>query len=272
MTHPYRPIHTPALQPELHRPWYLCREYAPSRRLESIVAFYWTMNYQPVSERQWHRVIPDGCFDIVVDLRSPSSRKAARVKGLATGTEVLHFTQARSIFGIRMYSEAARTLLKFPLSEFRDHPVYLEDVWGLEGLNWVEQILTAKTTTEIMERVEHKLDQLVTDSDKPTPSLIYQSMQYMYACKGNLSVADLADQVHFSERHLRRAFHRELGISPKEMLGIVRFQSILREFASGDYSSLTDLAQKYGYYDQSHFTNTFARYYGLSLKHLTKRG
>jgi AraC-like DNA-binding protein len=230
------------------------------------------MDYQPMPERQWHRIIPDGCFDIIVDLRSPSSRKAAYVKGLATQSEVLHFAQARSIFGIRMYSEAARILLKSPLSAFKEHPVYLEDVWGYEGLHWVEQILTAKTTSEIIERVERKLGQLLADSNRPAPSLVYQSMQHMYAYKGNLSVADLADQVHFSERHLRRAFHSELGLSPKEMLGIVRFQNILREFASGGYASLTGLALKYGYYDQSHFSNTFARYYGLPLKRLTKGG
>ncbi|MEK3916170.1 helix-turn-helix transcriptional regulator [Paenibacillus sp. FSL H7-0331] len=272
MTHPYRPIHSPILQPELHRPWYRCREYTPSRRLESHVASFWTMDFQPVSEHQSHRIIPDGCVDIVVNLLSPSSRKAAYVVGLATRSEILHFSEARSIFGIRIYSESARAILKFPLSAFMEHPVFLEEVWGLEGLYWVEEILNAKTTSDIIEIVEHKLCQKLTDSDMPTPSLVYQSMQLMYVYKGNLSVTNLADKVHFSERHLRRVFDREIGLSPKEMLGIVRFQSILQEFYRGGYSSLTDLALKYGYNDQSHFANTFTRYYGLPLKRLTKKG
>ncbi|WP_167372855.1 AraC family transcriptional regulator [Paenibacillus rhizosphaerae] len=47
-------------------------------------------------------------------------------------------------------------------------------------------------------------------------------MQIIYHHKGNLSVTDLAEQAHSSERHLRRAFKQELGLSPKEMLGIIR--------------------------------------------------
>jgi AraC-like DNA-binding protein len=272
MTHPYRPVHSPLLQPELRRPWYKCREYSPSRRLASHVASFWTMDYQPATDHQWHRIIPDGCVDIVINLLSPASRKAAYVAGLATRSEVLRFSEARSIFGIRIYSESARAILKSPLSAFKGHRVFLEEAWGLEGLHWVERILAAETISDILAIAERKLSHMLTDHDAPAPSLVYQSMQMMYESKGNLSVANLADRVHFSERHLRRAFDRELGLSPKEMLGIVRFQSILQEFYRGDYASLTDLALKYGYYDQSHFANTFTRYYGLPLKRLTKPG
>ncbi|WP_084203803.1 AraC family transcriptional regulator [Paenibacillus rhizosphaerae] len=54
------------------------------------------------------------------------------------------------------------------------------------------------------------------------PLWCLRSMQIIYHHKGNLSVTDLAEQAHSSERHLRRAFKQELGLSPKEMLGIIR--------------------------------------------------
>ncbi|WP_167666024.1 DUF6597 domain-containing transcriptional factor [Paenibacillus pabuli] len=190
------------MQPELHRPWYNYREYKPSRRLESHVASFWTMDFQPVTEEdQWHRIIPDGCVDIIINLLSLTSRKSTHVLGLTTRSEVLHFSEARSIFGIRIYSESARALLKFPLSAFMKHHVFLEEVWGLNGLYWVEAILTAKTTSDIIEIVEHNLCKMLTDSNIHTPSLVYQSMQHMYAYKGNLTVTNLADKVNFSERH-----------------------------------------------------------------------
>jgi AraC-type DNA-binding domain-containing proteins len=272
MTHPYRPIHSPALEPELTRPWYHCREYTPSRSLESHIAAFWTMDYRPVPENQLHRIIPDGCVDIVVDLLSPSSRKAAYIVGLATRSEVLEFSQARSLFGIRIYSESVRALFRFPLSAFREHRVYLEEIWGLEGLHWVEEIQAAQSNSDIIEVVERKIIRMLTRGDESTPSLVYESLMHIYDSKGSLSVGSLADKVHFSERHLRRAFDKELGLSPKEMLGIVRFQSILQEYSRGGHSSLSDLALKYGYYDQSHFANSFARYYGVPLKRLTGKG
>ncbi|WP_213619520.1 helix-turn-helix transcriptional regulator [Paenibacillus sp. J22TS3] len=271
MTHSFHPVHSPKLQPELHQPWYKCREYPPSPRLESHVASFWTMDFRPVPDQIGHRVIPDGCVDIVVNLLSPASRKAAYVVGLTTQSEVLQFSEARSLFGIRLYSESARSILKTPLSALKGERIYLEDVLSLKGMYCVEEILAAQTIPDILAVAEQHLDRILADSDIAISPLVYQSMQIIYDRKGNLSVTNLANQVHCSERHLRRVFDQEFGLSPKEMLGIVRFQSTLQEFHQGRYSSLADLALKYGYYDESHFTNTFTQYYGMSLKGLIRK-
>ncbi|WP_373309093.1 MULTISPECIES: AraC family transcriptional regulator [Paenibacillus] len=61
-----------------------------------------------------------------------------------------------------------------------------------------------------------------------------------------------------------------LFFTSQHKLGIIRFQSALKEFHKRNYSNLTDLALEYGYYDQSHFTNSFSRYYGLPVKRLTR--
>ncbi|MFB5676833.1 DUF6597 domain-containing transcriptional factor [Paenibacillus terreus] len=272
MRHSYRPVPSPKLQPELHHPGYSYREYAPSHHLAPYIVCYWTMEFQPGAEKQLHRIIPDGCVGIIVDLLSSSCRKAAFVDGLATQSEVLHFSAARSMFGIQFYSEAAGAILKSPLSALTGHHVFLEDIWGIEGPLMVEEILAANNVSAIIKIVERKLSQILDLNDMPASSLVYKSMQYMYGFKGNLSVKNLAEKLNFSERHLRRAFDRELGLSPKEMLGIVRFQSMLQDLYRRSYSSLTDLALKYGYYDQSHFAKDFTRYYGLPLRQVAKKG
>jgi len=271
MSHPYHPLHAPQLQPQLHRPTHSFREFEPSPSLASHVATYWMVDFQPLPGNQGHRVIPDGCVDIIVDLLASSSRQAAYVVGLTTQVEVLQFEKARSVWGIRLYSESARTILKAPLSAFTANRVYIEELWGQEALDWVEKLLTAKSIPDRIEVVERQLGRVLAAAETPAPTLVYRSMQYIYDYKGNLSVTALAEKVNFSERHLRRAFDRELGLSPKEMLGIVRFQSVLEELYSGDYSSLTDLALEHGYYDQSHFAGAFMRYYGLPLKRLTRQ-
>ncbi|WP_418041775.1 DUF6597 domain-containing transcriptional factor [Paenibacillus xylanilyticus] len=270
MPHPYHPLHAPHLQPQLHLPSHYFQEFAPSRRLASHVAAYWTVDFLPVPGNPGHRVIPDGCVDIIVDLFASSSRQAAYVVGLTTQVEVLQVVKARSVWGIRLYSESARTILKAPISTLKTNRMFLEEFWGQEALDWVEKLLTAQSIPDRIEVVEQQLSQILAATESPAPTLVYQSLQYIYEVKGNLSVTELADKVNFSERHLRRAFELELGLSPKEMLGIVRFQSLLGELYSGDYSSLTDLALQHGYYDQSHFSSVFKRYYGLPLKQLTK--
>ncbi|WP_158544152.1 helix-turn-helix domain-containing protein [Cohnella sp. OV330] len=266
----YRTIQSPKLQQELQRPGYNYREYAPCENLVSHVACYWTMDFHADVGNQLHRIIPDGCVDIIVDRRSTSCWKAAFVEGLMTQFEVLSLSQTQSLFGIRFFSESAQSILKFPVSAFIGQHVFLEDIWGGEGLFMVEEVLSVDATSKIIEIVERKLNHLLSFDDTPSNSLLHSSMQYIYAYKGSISPLDLAEKLSFSERHLRRTFDRELGLSPKEMLGIVRFQSMLQELYCGTYSSFTDIAMKYGYYDQSHFIKNFKRYYGMLPKQLSK--
>ncbi|WP_306795320.1 AraC family transcriptional regulator [Cohnella sp. GbtcB17] len=271
MSHPYRPLHAPQLQPHQHSRSHRFREFRPSPGLASHVVTYWTVNFKPVPDNLGHRVIPDGCVDIIVDLLAPSSRQAAYVVGLSTQVEVMQFERPRSVWGIRLYSESARTILKSPLSAIHTSRVFLEELWGQEALSWVERLLAANSDSARIDIAERQLNRILAAAEPPEPSLVYQSMRYIYDSKGNLTVTELAEKVNFSERHLRRAFDRELGVSPKEMLGIVRFQSVLEELHSGDYASLTELALQHGFYDQSHFSGAFMRYYGLPLKRLTRQ-
>ena len=125
------------------------------------------------------------------------------------------------VFGVRPHDPEGSNI------DIKDKSYVLEEFWGQEALDWVEKLLTAQSIPDRIEVVEQQLSQILAATESPAPTLVYQSLQYIYEVKGNLSVTELADKVNFSERHLRRAFELELGLSPKEMLGIVRFQSVL---------------------------------------------
>lgn len=133
MPHPYHPLHAPHLQPQLHLPSHCFREFAPSRRLASHVAAYWTVDFLPVPGNPGHRVIPDGCVDIIVDLFASSSRQAAYVVGLTTQVEVLQFVKARSVWGIRLYSESARTIPEGSNIDITDKSYVFGGVLGARG-------------------------------------------------------------------------------------------------------------------------------------------
>ncbi|QYR19679.1 helix-turn-helix transcriptional regulator [Paenibacillus sp. sptzw28] len=270
MKNEYHPIQSPKLQQQLQHPGYRYREYAPCESLAAHVACYWTLDFDANNGNQMHRIIPDGCVDIIVDLRSPSCWKAAFVEGLMTQFEVLSLSQAQSLFGIRFFSESARSILQYPVSAFMGQHVFLEDIWGAGALLMVEEILSADTVSEIIEIIEHKLKHLLSVYEAQSNSLLHAGIKYMYTFKGSISTTDLAEKLSFSERHIRKTFTRELGLSPKEMLGIIRFQSMLQEIYSGTHLSFSDIAVKYGYYDQPHFIKSFKRYYGILPKQLSK--
>lgn len=263
----YHPVQPPGFQRDILHTGISYREYTPCDKLTAYISCYWTIDSHASVV---NRIIPDGCVDIIIDRYSSSARKAAFIEGLMTRYEVMSLSEPQSLFGIRLYPEMAQSLLKCPITAFIGYRVFLEDVWGANALEMVEEILSTSTDRDMIDVAERTFLRLLSNNDDPSERLLHAGMQYLYASKGTLSVSALADKLSFSERHIRRIFDRELGVSPKEIAGIIKFQSMLQELHSSATYSLTAIAMKYGYYDQSHFTKSFKRFYGLLPTQLSK--
>ncbi|WP_213523993.1 helix-turn-helix transcriptional regulator [Paenibacillus sp. J31TS4] len=239
-----------------------CRyqEFAPCKPLAPYVACYWTLDACSADAPLLHRIIPDGCVDIIVDLRSSSIETFA--VGLMTGYETVSLTESSS-FGIRFYPEHAHRFLTCPVSELKGGHVGLDDLWGTRAGDLAEQAGEARGIQERIEQVERSLLQALCRNEGRTDPLFHAGMQYIFSEQARLSVRAVADQLGTSERNLRRAFQCSLGISPKELLGILRFQFFLQTLRANPSSPFTDVALDMGYYDQPHAIRTFKRLYGL---------
>ncbi|MDQ8733927.1 helix-turn-helix transcriptional regulator [Paenibacillus sp. LHD-38] len=260
----YLTLQPPTLQSELLDSNYQYREFLPSKGLEPYVACYWTVDSYASDNNKLHRIIPDGCVDIIFDLRALSLSKGAIVAGLMTTFETINLTTNYSLFGIRFFSDKVRQFLRYPVSELTGYNVFLEDIWGREAELIVDEVQSANGVSEMMERVELKLLKVLLNNETQSDQLLQSSMHYMIASQGMISIRNLAEKLSYSERNVRRTFQKELGVSPKELLGIIRFQCLLQELNKGTLSHFTDIAVKYGYYDQPHFIHNFKRFYGLT--------
>ncbi|MBB6673078.1 helix-turn-helix transcriptional regulator [Cohnella nanjingensis] len=260
----YRPLQPPVLQNGLQDASYQYREFAPHPLLAPYVACYWTIDAQASGEGRLHRILPDGCIDLILDRRASSFSQGAIAAGLMTGYETIRLLSDYAMFGIRFYSDHARRLFGYPVSAWTGYHVRLDEIWGSEARFLAEEALSAPTVPETIAGVERRLLRMLHRTDAPGDTLFQTGMQYLYASRGTISVRALAEQLGYSEKHLRRTFQQELGMSPKELSGIIRFQSLLGELHRGQPSRLADLAVQYGYYDQSHLNRHFQRYYGLA--------
>jgi AraC-like DNA-binding protein len=79
------------------------------------------------------------------------------------------------------------------------------------------------------------------------------------------NVNDLGFMLNLSTVALRSLFHERVGISPKELIQIMRIKAALQSRVREE-ESLTSLACRLGYFDQSHFIHDFKRVVGLSPK------
>ena len=85
----------------------------------------------------------------------------------------------------------------------------------------------------------------------------------MLADRSLVAVADLATRHGVTVRTLQRLFTHYVGVGPKWVLARYRLHDAITEIDDGYDGTLTDLAHRYGWYDQAHFTRDFTALVGV---------
>ncbi|NOS93460.1 MAG: helix-turn-helix transcriptional regulator [Cyclobacteriaceae bacterium] len=78
------------------------------------------------------------------------------------------------------------------------------------------------------------------------------------------NVWGVAHNLKISERSLERKFKIAIGVTPKKLQRIARFEKALQLLTQTRYSQLTELAHHLNYSDQSHFINDFRQFSGIT--------
>lgn len=86
---------------------------------------------------------------------------------------------------------------------------------------------------------------------------------------GRVAVGELELRTGYSRRYLDLLFNQHVGMPPKVLAGIFRFQRFYRKWARGlPYDAFKEELYDY-YYDQAHFTREFKKMTGYSPRKFT---
>ena len=84
--------------------------------------------------------------------------------------------------------------------------------------------------------------------------------------KGSLEISNLAKESFVSSRQLERLFHEYVGITPKKLSNLVRYQFLWRDILCNSNFNIMDAVHRYGYSDQSHLLHEFKRYHSMDIQ------
>lgn len=224
------------------------REIAPPPRLAGTVECFWTMR-QLASEPP-HRVVPDGCADILFTL--DGSDATASIQAVGPMTRYRDFDQpaGRLLIGVRFHPGMWTTQLGVPGDRITDETLPLDDLRGARARELRDRLAAARSIEEWI-RV---LEQFLPAADNTTP--FHRALAWMTEQHGCVSIDDLADQAGLSPRQFRRVCLAQTGLSPKFLARVLRFRHALAQ-VNAHPCAFAHMALDCGYYDQAHFINEF---------------
>ena len=242
------------------------REYGPSPSLAPIVHCVWTLEGHAREFADVQPVLPDGRPEIILHLGDPFDRiEAGRPQqrqpaiifaGQLLGPLTLRPTGSVAVVGIRLQPHGAAALFKQPQDDLVGSTIGVNDL--SPRLSRVLNGVRDRTSSvhEAAQIVQQCLETCV-DSSR-VDRRVRAAVGYIGSTRGLVTVEDLARRVGLTARHLERRFKQTVGVSPKRLARITRFQRALRKLETLDSPQRgTDTAALCGYADQAHFIRDF---------------
>jgi AraC-like DNA-binding protein len=243
------------------------REFPPCRPLLPHVACFWSGALHarwPVRYR--HRVLPDGCTDIIFNL-APRAPNAVVIGPMWRPRHVV--SDGALALGVRFYPGAALRFLDQPLTGLQETVTPFSAFIGSTAGALIDQLMSGGSLGHRVAIVERWLVGRLQRTAKPDPR-VTKALKWIYAEKGRLQVAGLAREAGLCERQLSRKFTAWTGYSPKQLIRVMRFQQALATALGPKPESDAMLALQHGYADQSHLIREFQEFGGSTPRTLRR--
>lgn len=245
-------------------------ELSPCKNLYSYIRCYWgTENLLiPVeNDNAPELVIPDTCVDIIYYIDYTNNTVTGGFCGINDCSFYVHNSgtigHMVATFGIRFYAWSAYAFADDSLKSTING--YFHVGSRFEGLDKIirPRLLELKTLQEKASFVEQLL--LKRLSNVKENAVVNDTIQNILVNKGSLDVSNLARDSFVSTRQLERLFHEYVGITPKKLSNLIRYQFLWRDMLCEMDFDVLSAVYKYGYTDQSHLLREFKRYHSMNI-------
>ncbi len=237
------------------------KEYRPSAKLNDYVKCYWMLSKAESMSWQKIRFVPDGNpewifvtgarpeFYFSSGLRQRSHEAISL--GQFSGHLDLHFpTEQTTLFGIKFQPYGAYHIWDQDMDLFSNR---VHDLSHLRA-TLCDQIRAVLDTDHSMEKKTRRLDPLIKKAiqGRPDKNLVF-AIEKMKSQDPGTTLYGIQQSLGISDRRLEQLFKSEIGLSPKAYFKIQRIRKAVSTLQNNPERSLTELANMFDYYDQSHF-------------------
>jgi AraC-like DNA-binding protein len=186
------------------------------------------------------------------------------VTGVATRRFDVDVRGTGRVVGVRFRPGGLAALVRGDASRWCDEVVPARSMLPPSTCALLADAELAASPEAWMEVAEGALASMAPDGPDARYEQVLAIIGDMLDDRSLVTVAQVGARHGISVRTLQRLFTRFVGVGPKWVLGRYRMHDAVSELDDGYDGPLTDLALRYGWYDQAHFTRDFTALVGVA--------
>ena len=212
------------------------------------------------------RVLPDGAARLIyvervdADGGSPTLVLAGPTLSPALVRQQGH---VRGV-SITLMPGAALALFGLPARHLVDRTVPLRDLWPRFATDLAGHLADQSDLRLAAHVLFDAIGRNAGSRSFDAARLATRAVQIMQAGPGMETPRVIAHALGLGERRLQQIFNDHVGLAPKAVSRLTRFQGLLRALRRDPSPGWAELAPNFGFYDQAHLTNEFRAMTGLS--------
>jgi AraC-like DNA-binding protein len=234
--------------------------------LSPWVENYWSLHWElPSGSSYVSSTLPHPACNLSVERGHQRDEVGAGpvvVTGVVTKRFDVMIRDAGSVYAAKFRPGGLAALTGVHARTLRDATVPASEVFGPATTDVLHELDPEAPAHEGKRQFDSVLARLAA-----TPSgdylLLLDVIAAMLGDRSLLKVAQVEEKCGVGTRSLQRLFERYVGVSPKWVLSRYRMHDVVTDLDAGYGGSLADLAAKYGWFDQAHFTREFTDLVGV---------
>lgn len=221
------------------------------------------------------KLLPDGGIHLLMDMANKPSKLYHDMtlesflefdKCFISGQHrsyILIEANVSSMMVTRFKPGGAYPFFNFPISHLNDKVVQLEPLVGGSVEMTRQQIMAEPDVSAKFRIIESYFLDCITNGVDENGSLTI-ALEELMNNPFKVTTKGLAEKAGISQKHLISLFEKKVGLTPKVLSRIFRFQQVIRKIEENGSIDWMDIALECGYYDQAHFIKDFSEFSGIN--------